>query len=77
MPEGSGVDTWAKPAGMDFTICSAKALFVGVEKATGQLKGKRILYRDDTNVGLSIVSDRFKVVQPKEILEFLRPIRKD
>lgn len=70
LPEGTDLDAWAEAAGMNFTIKAAKALFVGEQKQTGQLKGRRILYRDDTNAGLSIVSDKFQIVQPREVLEF-------
>ena len=51
LPEGTDLDAWAEAAGMNFTIKAAKALFVGEQKQTGQLKGQRILYRDDTNAG--------------------------
>lgn len=70
LPEGTDIEAWAEAAGMGFTIKAAKALFIGENKQTGQLKGQRILYRDDTNAGLSIVSDKFQIVQPREILEF-------
>lgn len=40
-------------------------------------KGKVSLHRSDTNSQLSIVSDRYKIVQPKEIMEFFRDLIAD
>jgi phage/plasmid-like protein (TIGR03299 family) len=35
---------------------------------------QRVLYRSDTHAPLSVVSQRFQEVQPKEILEFYRDL---
>lgn len=34
----------------------------------------KVLYRSDSNAPLSVVSDRYKVVQPREMLEFFRSL---
>ncbi|CAM5555216.1 DUF932 domain-containing protein [Eoetvoesiella caeni] len=34
----------------------------------------KILYRSDTQAPLSVVSQRYQVVQPREILEFCRDL---
>jgi phage/plasmid-like protein (TIGR03299 family) len=41
------------------------------------LSGKRVLTRDDTGDILSIVTDRYNVVQPKEVMEFFRDLISD
>jgi len=41
------------------------------------VKGRKILTRSDTNEPLSVVSTRYKVVQPKEVLEFFRSVIKE
>jgi len=35
---------------------------------------QKVLYRSDTKAALSVVSSRYQVVQPKEILEFYRDL---
>jgi phage/plasmid-like protein (TIGR03299 family) len=43
----------------------------------GQLhsfSGNNVLYRSDTNAPLSIVSDKYHVVQPQQVLEFFRDL---
>lgn len=42
-----------------------------------EVPGKKILMRDDTNDILSVVTDRYNVVQPKEVLEFFRDLIED
>lgn len=63
------VDVWMKEAGLDWTAERTKALF----KPEGQdiiASPFDLLYRSDTNETLGIVTPRYKIVQPKEVLEF-------
>lgn len=39
-----------------------------------QIPGKKILTRSDTDDILSVVSDRYKLVQPREVMEFFRDL---
>ncbi|KKK71094.1 hypothetical protein LCGC14_2917390, partial [marine sediment metagenome] len=41
------------------------------------IKGRKALIRDDVNICLSIVSDRYKPIQPKEIMQFFESLVKD
>ena len=41
------------------------------------IKGRKALIRDDVNECLSIVSNRYKVIQPKEIMHFFEDLVKD
>lgn len=69
-PAGAPPEQWARDAGMDFSIESSPVTF-----GDGQVfAGRRVLYRDDTRAPLGIVSDRYKVVQPIEVLEFFRDL---
>jgi len=69
---------WAKQAGMDWDIKESPVCFM-TGKA-GHLGGIRsyedhkVLFRSDSKEPLSVVSQRYKVVQPKEILEFYRDL---
>lgn len=70
---GASVDEWAVAAGMDWRIQRGI-----VRYATGRDQGaeswasmpeSHVLMRSDTKAALAIVSDGFKLVQPREILE--------
>lgn len=72
------IEFWAKQAGMDWTIREAPVRFLTGSVASSQLMESfpenKVLFRSDTNSPLSVVSQRYKVVQPAEILEFYRDL---
>ena len=65
LDENATIADWAIAAGLDYTLrtCSVTNGFVTVP-------GKSIIYREDTQQGLSVVSNRYCVVQPIQVLEF-------
>lgn len=73
------IQVWAREAGMDWTIESADVRFVAGQAGSslGSIHAfpeQRVLYRSDTKAPLSVVSSRYQVVQPREILEFYRDL---
>lgn len=72
------LEVWAREAGMDWTIEAAEVRYVA--SGSGNLGSihafpeQRVLYRSDTKEPLSVVSSRYQVVQPKDILEFYRDL---
>jgi phage/plasmid-like protein (TIGR03299 family) len=76
LQEGADMETWRKAAGMDWTIQSAPVQYVSAS-AYNQFNGQNVLYRNDNNLPLSIVSDRYKPVQPAEVLEFFDSLVKE
>jgi phage/plasmid-like protein (TIGR03299 family) len=75
---GQSIDTWAKQSGMDWEIREAPVCFQA--GSTDRLDTAlsfpehKVLYRSDTHAPLSVVSQRFQVVQPRDILEFYRDL---
>ena len=72
------IDVWAKQAGMDWRIESSDVSYMA-KNERGQsiimpFEEQRVLYRSDTHAPLSVVSQRYQEVQPKEILEFYRDL---
>lgn len=69
---------WMQAAGMDWDIRETPVRFISQESGSlGQIRtfdDQKVLFRSDTQAPLSVVSDRFKVVQPREILEFYRDL---
>ena len=72
------IDVWARQAGMDWRIESSDVSYMA-KNDRGQsiimpYEEQRVLYRSDTHAPLSVVSQRYQEVQPKEILEFYRDL---
>ncbi|MEM9995129.1 MAG: DUF932 domain-containing protein [Acinetobacter pittii] len=72
------IEVWAQQAGMDWRIESSNVSYMA-KNERGQniilpFEEQRVLYRSDTHAPLSVVSQRYQEVQPKEILEFYRDL---
>ncbi len=73
------IEVWAKQAGMDWSIEEAEVRFVSGSAGStlGSIHAfpeQKVLYRSDTKAPLSVVSRRFNVVQPREVLDFYRDL---
>lgn len=72
------LEVWARAAGMDWSIEEAEVRFVAAgNRNLGSIHPfpeQKVLYRSDTKAPLSVVSARYQVVQPSEILEFYRDL---
>ena len=72
------LEVWQQQAGMDWEIKSSPIHFTSEDNdAPGLLlpfPQNKVLYRSDTLAPLSEVSQRYQVVQPREILEFYRDL---
>lgn len=71
------LEVWARQAGMNWTIESSEVRFVSGNAGLGAIHAfpdQRVLYRSDTKAPLSVVSSRYQVVQPSEVLEFYRDL---
>ena len=65
------IEVWAEQAGMDWRIESSDVSYMAQNE-----RGQSIImpYRSDTHAPLSVVSQRYQEVQPKQILEFYRDL---
>jgi phage/plasmid-like protein (TIGR03299 family) len=77
----AGLDTWIKEAGFDWSIRRAKVRYALSHNVNDQTPGnlraiddKVVLHRSDSGNALGVVSDNYKVVQPKQIAEFFRDL---
>lgn len=71
------LEVWSRAAGMDWTIEEAEVRFVAGNKNLGSIHAfpeQKVLYRSDTKAPLSVVSARYQVVQPREVLDFYRDL---
>lgn len=74
---GQSIEQWRQSAGMDWAIEESDVRFITGKDGIGSLHaypGQKVLYRSDTKRPLAVVSRRFQVVQPGEILEFYRDL---
>jgi phage/plasmid-like protein (TIGR03299 family) len=73
LEEGASIEQWQVAAGMDWSIERSPVRFNA--QGNDQIySGQSVLYRSDDNTPLSVVSNRYKPVQPKEVLEFFRDL---
>jgi phage/plasmid-like protein (TIGR03299 family) len=72
------LEVWAKQAGMDWQIQESEVRFmadqVGHLGTIHTFADQKVLYRSDTKQALSVVSNRYQIVQPREVLEFYRDL---
>jgi phage/plasmid-like protein (TIGR03299 family) len=80
MADAATIDEWRVAAGMDWRIKCSKVRYVtGPDQPYPRLlemPEQHVLFRSDTHAALGIVSDKYKMVQPHEVLEFFRDIVK-
>jgi phage/plasmid-like protein (TIGR03299 family) len=70
MEEGLPPKEWAAPAGLDYEVFSAPVSFKDAAGNSHEYPSRRVLYRSDNSHPFGVVSDRYKVVQPIEVLDF-------
>ncbi|SDJ98646.1 DUF932 domain-containing protein [Billgrantia gudaonensis] len=72
------LEVWRQQAGMDWHIEASPVRFIadgaGHLGSIHSFPEQKVLYRSDTRAPLSVVSQRYKVVQPEEVLEFYRDL---
>jgi phage/plasmid-like protein (TIGR03299 family) len=71
------IEVWKKNAGMDWQIEQSEVCYVSGTQHVGVINTfpeQKVLYRSDTKAPLAVVSKRFHVVQPGELLEFYRDL---
>jgi phage/plasmid-like protein (TIGR03299 family) len=72
------LEVWMREAGMAWEIRETPVRFISSEAGSlGQISSfpeQKVLFRSDNQAPLSVVSNRFKVVQPRDVLEFYRDL---
>ncbi len=71
------LEVWQQQAGMDWQINETPVLFNISDDGGLHVKAhtdNKVLFRSDTHAPLSVVSKRYQVVQPHEVLEFYRDL---
>ena len=71
---GAPIEEWQKAAGFDFSINSSPVEYQAAGALWYSDSTKRVLYHSASLKPLAIVSDRYHVVQPIDVLEFFRDL---
>jgi len=76
LPAQQSLDTWLHAAGMNWTIEQSDVMFNVASDALHirPYSDSKVLYRSDTLEPLSVVSQRYNVVQPHEVLHFYQDL---
>lgn len=74
LQRGASIDKWIKAAGMDWEIHRGAMGFFDSDENMVEIPHLVALHRSDNKHMLGAVSQNYKVVQPKEVLEFFRDL---
>jgi phage/plasmid-like protein (TIGR03299 family) len=77
LPANQPIEVWQKQAGMDWQINETPVLFNVSDEGGLHVKAhadSKVLFRSDNHAPLSVVSKRYKVVQPHDVLDFYRSL---
>lgn len=78
LPAKQPIEVWADKAGMNWKILETPVRYMteqaGSLGSIMSFEEQKVLYRSDTRAPLSVVSQRYQVVQPQAVLEFYRDL---
>ena len=74
---GASIETWIREAGMEYELLSSKVAYKTADNKTAIYPNKQVLFRSDDGAPLGLVGDTYKVVQPREVVEFFRSLAED
>jgi phage/plasmid-like protein (TIGR03299 family) len=77
LPVGQSIETWQQAAGMDWDIMESPTMYAVPSPGGFTFRTNtesKVLFRSDNMAALSVVSNRYKAVQPRQVLEFYRDL---
>lgn len=77
LTQNQPIERWIAEAGMDWSINDSPVLFNVAGDSGLHIRNhtdSKVLYRSDTLTPLSVVSNRYQVVQPEEVLHFYKDL---
>lgn len=83
LEQGASLDQWRIAAGLNWEAASQELyyrnnfLLDSNGKGTLMKADSRVIYRSDTGAELGIASDRYRIVQPAEVMEFFRDLTEE
>jgi phage/plasmid-like protein (TIGR03299 family) len=74
VPENASLEVWMQEAGMDWEVIPSTVQYSDLSGNQLKFDDKRVLYRSDDMRPLSVVSNKFNIVQPREVIEFFNDL---
>lgn len=78
LERGAPIEAWLEAAGMNWLAKRARVRYATARDQDGtewqEFDNRVVLFRNDTKAAMSVVSDDFQIVQPRETLEFFRDL---
>jgi phage/plasmid-like protein (TIGR03299 family) len=71
---GAPLETWMEQAHLNWSYKEAPVQFTDEEGLVNDYPNFKVIYRSDTKARMSVVSNRYKTVQPVEMIEFFRSL---
>lgn len=73
MEPGMGFDVWLGAAGLDWEALRTKVQYTDTDGIL-HTAPQELIYRSDTKLSLGVVTERYKIVQPRDVIEFYRDL---
>ena len=70
----ASIDVWRKEAGLDWEAKISAIMFSWNGETYNEIDNQKVIYRSDTYKPLGVVTDRYRVHQPAEILDFFNTL---
>lgn len=70
----ASIDVWKREAGLDWEAKVADVMFMPHDLDPRPVPGRKVVYRNDLNTPLGVVTDRYRIHQPGEILDFFNTL---
>lgn len=70
----ASIDVWKREAGLDWEAKVADVMFIPNDTSPRAVAGRKVVYRNDLNTPLGVVTDRYRIHQPGEILDFFNTL---
>lgn len=71
--KNDSLEVWLEKGGLNWQAIKSPVYYKDAENNLHQ-GDSQVIYRSDTKAQLGVVTDRYKVVQPKEVIEFYRDL---
>jgi len=74
LTEDAPITVWTEQAGFNWRALAAVPQFTREDGTQGTYNEKTVIYRSDTGAPLSVMGDKYKIVQPAEVLGFFESL---
>ena len=73
LTESATIEEWTREAGFEWEALQAP-MFFDTGAGRREVAGYRAIVRSDTGESISVMGDRYQIVQPRQVIEFFRDL---